>query len=252
MREPMSQNIPTNDSFDPSTFDNYPELYDTTLEWPYRKALELPTLKNLLGDLSDKVVIDFGCGSGVITRWLHSQGAKKVVGYDISKGMLEYAHQIENKSPLGIDYISEFDQSNFNQFDVVLAVYVIPYHTNQEDLLNTFKMVFNILKPGGKFIALPAHPEFNSEKDYYSPFGFNLIEKEPRRDASKLTLELRTPPYNDDIEAYYWTRETLNQTLNVSGFKNIEWPKLEIPENLPIELQPYANAPHAAIIQAVK
>lgn len=248
----MSQNTKSNDSFDPSTFDDYPELYDTALDWPYRKALELPTLKNLLGNLSQQNIMDFGCGPGVITRWLHSQGVNQVVGFDISTGMLEHARRIESQSPLGIDYISELDESHFEQFDTVLAVYVIPYLTNLKDLLDMFKNIFKTLKPSGRFITLPIHPDFNGEDEYYTPFGFNLIEKEPRSDASKLDLELRMPPHHIDLEAYYWSRETLNRTLLEAGFKNITWPKLESPKDLPPDLLPYLNAPHVAIIQAFK
>lgn len=248
----MSQNINSNDSFDPSTFDDYSEFYDETLNWPYRKHLELPTLKNILGDLSKLNVMDFGCGPGAITRWIHAQNVNQVVGFDISTGMLDHARKIENQSPLGIKYFSELDESHFEQFDIVLAVYVIPYLTNQKDLLDMFKNIFKTLKPGGRFITLPVHPEFNAENHYYSPFGFNLIEKEPRCDASKLKLELRIPPHHIDLEAYYWSRETLNNTLLEAGFKNISWPKLESPKDLPTDLLAYLNTPHAAIIQAFK
>ena len=241
-----------NKSFDPSTFDDCPELYDTALDWPYRKTLELPTLKNLLGDLSNLNVMDFGCGPGVITRWLHGQGANKVVGFDISEGMLDYALKIENRSPLGITYSSRIEESYLESFDIVLAVYVIPYLTDKQKLINMFTNVHQLLKPGGRFIALPIHPDFNGAESYYAPFGINLVEVETRHDASKVKLELRMPPHNIDIDAYYWTQETLNETLNTSGFQNIEWPTLEIPVDLPIKLEPYAKYPHAAIIQARK
>ena len=248
----MSQNIKTDSSFDPSTFDAYPELYDGTLNWPYRKELELPTIQKLLGNVSGLKIMDFGCGPGVITRWLHAQGASQVVGFDISEWMLEYARQCENKNPLGIQYVSVLNDEDSETFDIILAVYVIPYLPNQPDLSAMFENIFKLLKPGGRFITLPIHPEFNREPNYYLPFGFNLIEMEPKKDGSKIKLELRIPPHNVDLEAYYWSKKTLEDSLHQVGFKNIIWPKLETKPNLSPNLIPYANSPHAAIIQAQK
>lgn len=248
----MSQNIQSNTTFDPSTFDDYPELYDEALNWPYRKELELPTIKNLLGDISGLSVMDFGCGPGVITRWLHAQGANKVVGFDISEGMLSYARQSEKNNPLGIRFTSTLDQNNVESYDLILAVYVIPYLSNQADLSAMFEKIFNLLKPGGRFITLPVHPDFNTSADYYTPFGFNLVEKEPRQDTSKLKLEIRMPPHSIDLEAYYWSKQTLNNTLYSAGFKHITWPKLEIKSDISSYLMPYVSFPHAAIIQAYK
>lgn len=248
----MPQYPASNNSFDPTTFDDYPILYDEALSWPYRKELELPTLKNLLGDISGFTVLDFGCGPGVITRWLHAQGAKNVIGYDISEGMLTYARECEDKSPLGIHYTSHLNEADIGTFDIILAVYVIPYLTHQQNLSEMFENIFKMLKPGGRFITLPVHPDFKSDPEYYSPFGFQLIEKEPRRDGSKLRLNLRMNSYNIDLEAYFWSKKTLDNTLKDVGFHSITWRALDIPVNLSPELTTYLECPHAAIIEAIK
>lgn len=73
--------------------------------------------------------------------------------------------------------------------------------------------MFKMLKPSGKLITLPVHPDFNSDPEYYNPFGFKLIEKEPRNDGSKFGLNIHMLPYNIDIEAYYWSKQTLDNTL---------------------------------------
>ncbi|WP_353142069.1 class I SAM-dependent methyltransferase [Acinetobacter pragensis] len=248
----MSQNQTSNESFNPATFDDYPVLYDEALSWPYRKELELPTLKKLLGDLSGLNVLDFGCGPGVITRWLHAQGAKTVIGYDISEGMLAYARQCEDKTQLGIRYLSHLDEEHNSYFDIILAVYVMPYVMHEHDLLSMCQDMFKMLKPGGKLITLPLHPDFNADPDYYSPFGFQLIENEPRSDGGKLQLKLRMPPHSIDLEAYYWSKPTLERTLTQAGFQQVTWQSLDAPENLTPELRPYLNCPHVAIIEALK
>lgn len=248
----MSNTVSVTKHFNPHTFDDYAEFYDGVLEWPYRKELELPTIKHLMGDISGLKVMDFGCGPGVIARWIHSQGPAELVGYDISEGMLQHAQKIEEADSLGIKYSSELTKEYDNYFDLILAVYVIPYATHAQELHDIFSSISRMLKPGGKFITLPMHPDFNKDPDYYLDVGFQLIEKEPRQDASKVQLKLDIPPHKIDIEAYYWSRQTIEDTLQQVGFETVTWESLIIPQSYSPSLDSYINCPHAAIVQAIK
>ncbi|EFI5801447.1 TPA: class I SAM-dependent methyltransferase [Escherichia coli] len=239
--------------FDPTTFDEYAELYKNILSWPYRKDLELPTLKRLMGNLSGLNVLDFGCGPGLIARWLRNMGATRIVGYDISEGMLNYARQYEEKEKLGIEYISDIKEEQHDYFDVVLAIYVIPYATTHEELQAMIYDMYRLLKPGGRLITLPFHPDFNADPEYYRPFGLRLSEIQPRADGSQIGLNLCYPPYDVNITAHYWSRQTLNNTLRQVGFQTVEWRALETPSSdTKTELLPYIQCPHAAIIECIK
>ncbi len=248
----MSNTVSVASNFNPHTFDDYAEFYDGVLEWPYRKELELPTIKHLIGDISGLKVMDFGCGPGVITRWLHSQGPAELVGYDISEGMLQHAKQIEEKESLGIHYTSEITEEYSQKFDLILAVYVMPYATHAQELYEMCARVSGMLKPGGKFITLPVHPNFNGDPNYYLNVGFQLVETEPRHDGSKLQLKLDIPPHKIDIEAYYWSRKTIEDTLQQVGFDTVTWESLIIPQNYSPSLDSYIECPHATIVQAIK
>ncbi|MCW2481592.1 class I SAM-dependent methyltransferase [Candidatus Symbiopectobacterium sp. NZEC135] len=238
--------------FDVTTFDEYAELYENLFLLPYRSKLELPTLEVLLGDLTGLTILDFGCGSGIITRWLHDKGAEKVFGYDISEGMLHFAKKKEEESGKGITYLSAIDESHYNKFDIVLAIYVIPYLPDRESLLELAKTMTNLLKAGGRLITLPIHPNFNPNPEYYRKYGFRLTEKVPRSDGSPIDLHLCFPPYNVNIEARYWSEETLNNILCQAGLNTIRWQKLLPPDPQNNELDDYLNVPHAAIIEAIK
>lgn len=100
----QQQQIPPD--FDKQTFDAHADLYEKMFAAPYRKYLEIPTIDALLGDLTGLSVLDFGCGPGFISRWLQGKGAKRVVGYDVSEGMLSYAQHLEQQQPQGISYIA--------------------------------------------------------------------------------------------------------------------------------------------------
>src|ERR1700743_3976219 len=63
----------------------------TTDEGPFNGLLERPALRALVpADLSGKVGLDAGCGSGAQAEWLLDQGAE-VIGIDLSPRMIEEA-----------------------------------------------------------------------------------------------------------------------------------------------------------------
>lgn len=248
------QQIPPQ-GFDEKTFDAHADLYEKMFAAPYRKYLEIPTLGALLGDLSGLSVLDFGCGPGFISRWVYDKGAHRVVGYDVSEGMLSYAKLKEQQEPRGISYTSILGNNLSEQFDVVLAIYVMPYAPDKEKLLEMSEIMARLLKPGGRLVTLPIHPQFNPDPEYYRPYGFRLIEKEPRADGSLVNLHICHPPYDVNIDAHYWSEQTLTSTLHKAGFHSISWRKLQPPQSgqvHDISLDGYVRAPHAAIIEAIK
>lgn len=247
------ENLAKLSQFDSATFDEYAGLYEEMLSWPYRKELELPTLELLLGDLSGLNVLDFGCGPGNISRWLNALGAKSIVGYDISEGMINYARRREEKEQLGIDYFTEINEKYEEHFDIVLAVYVMPYISHSEDLLTMSQTMIKMLKPGGRLITLPMHPEFNLDPEYYRSVGLRLIEEQPRADGSQVRLHICQPPYDVNIQAYYWSRQTLESVLYQVGFQIVNWKSLSVPSKpLSLGLSLYLQCPHAAIIECIK
>ncbi len=250
-----SKQYQTSQNFDEKTFDAHADLYEKMFAAPYRKYLELPTIEALLGDLTGLNVLDFGCGSGCISRWLQGKGAKSVVGYDVSGGMLSYAQRLEQQHPQGISYFATLDDVLKEQFDVVLAVYVMPYAPNKEKLLEMTEKMAWLLKPGGRLITLPIHPEFNADPEYYRPYGFRLIEKEKRNDGSLVELHICHPPYDVHIDAHYWSRDTISSTLRKAGFHSISWRQLQPPKEEQmhgVSLDDYLHAPHAGIVEGFK
>lgn len=57
-------------------------------------AGEWPALKKMLPDFSGKDVLDLGCGFGWHCRYAIENGAKSVIGIDLSEKMLEKAREI--------------------------------------------------------------------------------------------------------------------------------------------------------------
>lgn len=106
-----------------------------------------------LGNIREKQIIDFGCGTGRLSTILASKSAH-VIGLDTSEELLSLAKA--NNQTLHIDYrqISfEFTPIEANNIDRVFTVGVL-YHLNDEHLKLRLIDFKNILSADGEFVFL--------------------------------------------------------------------------------------------------
>jgi 2-polyprenyl-3-methyl-5-hydroxy-6-metoxy-1,4-benzoquinol methylase len=96
--------------------------------------------------------LDYGCGTGLYSRWLASQGID-VTGLDISPQMLEQARQLSRD--LEITFTSDLSQIMLTKFDAIFALSVLEYVDNVEQLLQAFASATN---KGGLLIASIPNP----------------------------------------------------------------------------------------------
>lgn len=240
-------------------FDELAALYEKMAEWPFRKYCEIPSAIEALGDISGLSILDFGCGSGFYTRLLKKHGAKEVVGYDISSGMISYARRREEKEQHGISYIDNKDNIPEKHFDIVLSVYTLPYAKNLAGLMELCSDMVRPIIPGGRLVTLPLHPNYALQTSYYRPYGFDLISSTttPRIDETPLKLHLCKPPYDDFVTVYYWSSEALTSALEHAGVKNIEWQNFHVTDegnevHKSNFWEAYQTCPHSIILSGHK
>ncbi|MER7759683.1 class I SAM-dependent methyltransferase [Streptomyces sp. NPDC097619] len=238
-----------------SQFDALAAMYEEFSELPFREHLEFPSVLALAEPAPGLRVLDLGCGSGVYSRRLAERGAR-VTGIDESAGMIAHAVEREERERLGITYHSgALPDDLAGTFDLVLAVYVLPYATDFDELVRLCRRAATALRPGGRFLTLPIHPSFHPDADYYAPYGFRLHEEEPRRDASPVGLDLRFGTHEARVTARFWTAVTLEGALAEAGFAGTRWRAHRLSERAAAHrpfFRPYLDVPHAAIIDTVK
>ncbi len=150
-------------------------------------------------------------------------------------------------------------------FDVVTAIYVLPYAQTWEQLRSMCQGLFDALRPGGRLVALPVNPDgFFTRKDYYERYGLSLFpaegtyaEGERLPDGTPLRLLSRVLDVPLDVIAYYWGREAQEQALRDAGFRQIHWHQAEVsPEGIAASgaehWRPYLERPHSVPFVAVK
>lgn len=200
---------------------------------PLRRHIEAYSLFAMIGDVSGLQVLDLACGDGIYSRRLKQAGAARVVGVDISQGMIDLAQAAEDREPLGIEYVCEdaASMSGLGQFDLVVGAYLFHYAPNETALQAMLDAVAKHLKPGGRFVGINENPE-QSLADFpgYAQYGFNKMACAPLLDASPLTYSMVSGRSMISFEVYYYTRKTYERCLAAADFRDVQW--------LPLSLDP--------------
>ncbi len=145
--------------------------------------------------INDGLVLDLGCGTGSMTEALAEKGYD-MIGIDNSDEMLDLALEKRMKSGHDILYLNQ-DMQEFELYGTVRAVVCtcdsINYITDEDDLLQVFKLVNNYLDPRGLFIF-----DFNTEYKYAEVLRDRTFA-EDREDSSFIW------------ENYYYEEEWINE-----------------------------------------
>jgi len=240
-------------------FEQLADLYEDLSDWPFRRYIETPSVLAAIGDVAGLDVLDFGCGVGTYARMLKRAGARRVVGYDLAEGMLHGARRRAAEEGLDIEFVSALDAVSTASFDLVLAVYVLPYAQSKSDLDVMCSQMLGPLRSGGRLITLPIHPDYEPNPAYYEPYGFRLIPDRLERaheDGERIQLDLFFQQrYDASVQAWYWSRRAIESALRAGGAVSIEWrqPRAHPVDGAPppplAELDAYVRKPHAAIVE---
>lgn len=179
-------------------------------------AGEWHVLRELLPDLSNKQVLDLGCGFGWHCRYARQQQASSVIGVDISDNMLRKAREMTDDPHISYQLMPIEDiQFSPAQFDVVISSLAIHYIESFAAICNK---VYDLLKPEGRFVFSVEHPIFTSRSEqdwHYDDEGNRLhwplddYQAEGVRSTSFLT---------DNVIKYHRTISTYMNDVMEAGF----------------------------------
>ena len=151
-------------------YSGFAKVYDLFMDnVPYEEWSQY--LISLLKEygIQDGLVLDLGCGTGKITRYL-SRAGYDMIGIDCSGEMLQIAMEHESEEIL---YLCQ-DMREFELYGTVAAVVSIcdsiNYILEEEELKQVFSLVNNYLDPGGIFLF-----DLNTLYKYREVLGDNTI-----------------------------------------------------------------------------
>lgn len=150
----MKENKYDNEKF----FEQYGKM--TRSVYGLKGAGEWHALRSVLPDMKGKTLLDLGCGYGWHCKYAVEQGAKKVVGIDLSGKMIDKANEInsDHRIEYHVMAVEDFDYRN-NCFDVVLSSLTFHYIESFERVCAD---VHSCLAQGGEFIFSVEHPVFTA------------------------------------------------------------------------------------------
>lgn len=204
-------------------FDNISENYDglnrvislgTDVKW--RKKVVA-----MVAATQPESILDIATGTGDLAIQMAPTGAKKIVGLDISEGMLKVGRKkiAEKNLDSRIDMIQgdsedlPFENSSFDAITVAFGV------RNFENLEKGLEEIYRVLKPGGIFVVLETSvpTKFPYKQGYrlYSNFILPVIGKIFSKDKNAYS-------YLSESAANFPYGLAFNNILEKIGFINVK------------------------------
>ncbi|MEM7223196.1 MAG: class I SAM-dependent methyltransferase [Pseudomonadota bacterium] len=216
------------------TYNEIARNYRESTELPLRVYVDRPTVLRLAGPLEGKRVLDLACGEGHYSRLLKQNGAKEVLGVDISREMIMLAEEEEAVRPLGCLY-QEGDVMGLSlgeSFDLVVGVYLLNYAADRNQLRAMCGAIARHLKPGGRFVGLNSNMLLGPGRFAdYRKYQLQMSGRSVREDGEAILIEF----FNRDgtvarFENYYLSPETYKWAFDEVGLHDFSWQNVAVSE----------------------
>jgi len=202
-------------------FDNISNEYDT-LNRVISFGIDVKWRKKVVTIVAKQhpdTILDIATGTGDLAINLTKTNASKIIGLDISEGMLDVGRKkiIKKKLEKTIDMVvgdSENLHFKDNSFDAITVAFGI---RNFENLEKGLSEILRVLKPNGIFVILetsvPAKTPFKQGYNFYTKSILPIIGKLFSRDKVAYT-------YLSKSASVFPYGEALNNILHKIGFTN--------------------------------
>lgn len=196
-------------------YDNLNRVISFGIDIKWRKKV----LK-IVSDKKPKIILDIATGTGDLAILMAQTNAEKIIGLDISAGMLEVGKKkVEEKKLSNVIELVLGDSENMpfgdNYFDAITVSFGV---RNFETLEKGFAEILRVLKPNGVFVILetsvPDKTPYKQGYNFYSKNILPLIGKLFSKDNSAYG-------YLSESAAAFPYGEALNNILRKIGFIDV-------------------------------
>jgi SAM-dependent methyltransferase len=191
------------------------------LEFPgtyYLAYRDLPEIifKNVKG----RKAIDFGCGTGRSTRFLHKLGFD-AVGVDIAEDMIMKARQIDPEGNYLLIKDGDFSEFEQGAYDLILSVFTFDNIPTENRKVELFEKLGGLLKSAGKLVNLVSSPEiYVNEWASFSTKDFP--ENRFAKCGDKVKIIVTAVDDKRPVEDILWPDKNYRETYEKAGLKLIQ------------------------------
>ncbi|CAM3890949.1 bifunctional demethylmenaquinone methyltransferase/2-methoxy-6-polyprenyl-1,4-benzoquinol methylase UbiE [Flavobacterium branchiophilum] len=197
-------------------YDNLNRVISFGIDVKWRKKV-----LQLVQNKQPKSILDIATGTGDLALLMSDTAAEKIIGIDISAGMLEVGKQkvadrnLQSKIEL---QLGDSEKMPFpdNSFDAITVAFGV---RNFENLEQGLSEILRVLKPNGIFVILetsvPEKTPFKQGYQFYSKNILPLIGKLFSKDNSAYG-------YLSESAAFFPYGEKLNNILRKIGFIEVQ------------------------------
>ncbi len=203
--------LPTDYDAIANAFDAYDADAKTDIELGHGNIVRL---LRFTGDCRGLQILDFGCGTGKVSRYLAKCGAK-VIGVDISQREIDIALRHEGSD--NIHYRSMTDgYINFiksESQDAVVLSFVLCAIPSREEIVRVLKMCARVLKKNGQLVILNNNMETGQACEFVS-FAMPRLENPKAGDLVQVALgKDRSLIVND----FFWSQDDYASMIEEAG-----------------------------------
>jgi 2-polyprenyl-3-methyl-5-hydroxy-6-metoxy-1,4-benzoquinol methylase len=202
-------------------YDKISKEYSHATERPLRKFAYEYSIRNSIGDLRGKNVLDLACGDGVSSRIMKELGAESVFGLDSSEKMIDLAKKSNDNIGYEQRDCIKGDLSDLEKRDVVTGIMLIHYAESKKEIEALVKNIAAVLESEGVFWGLTVDPDYLTNG--YDEYGIKITPLTSEEGGSAL-IELSDFDSNKFCEFHInsWSRGIYQSIFEKFGF-DVEW-----------------------------
>ncbi len=198
-----------------------------------RRFIFEPSLFGTIGEVRGLKVIDFGCGTGDLTRKLMKKGAS-------CHGVDESEISVESAKSAACSIIAPYHQGNLatpdlfkagdlkflrGVGDLIVGGHIFHYSKSEEELKNMFQNAYDALKPEGRLVAINNSPENPlTEQTQYGEAARLVSPGMGLKNSVPIANTLYGPEgIICQFRTFHWDYLSYEYALKDAGFKDVKW-----------------------------
>jgi len=217
-------------------WENVANNYSINQRTAFNNLTNWEILKNLLGDIRNKKVLDAGCGDGFFTNELKMLGAD-ISGCDGSNNFIKIAQNDFDGIDFKVCDLTKKLPYKSNEFDIVVNSLTL---MDIEEIEPFFNECHRILKPNGKLVFSIVHPCFfqaDWEKDSEGNRLYKKVVNYYNQNKQILNFWGETTHYHRPLDYYsrviknsgFYIEELLENPKDLDNFTSIKPHQKRVP-----------------------